>query len=83
MSQEIVRYNMKRLPVTKSHFKKEIREFIKGGGRVKKFPNEIEWDMFPYNDSYAMEKEKNEKGILDYEESRKPSGGKVFKNERG
>ena len=81
MSLEIARYNMKRLPVTKSNFKKEIREFIKGGGRVKKFPNEIEWDMFPYNDSYAMEKEKNEKGILDYEESRKFSGREVFKND--
>tara|TARA_R100000656_G_scaffold9230_1_gene10126 strand:- start:484 stop:702 length:219 start_codon:yes stop_codon:yes gene_type:complete len=72
---------MKRLPVTKSNFKKEIREFIKGGGKVKKFPDEIEWDMFPYNDDYAIEKEKNEKGILDYEESRKSIGSKMLKNE--
>ena len=71
----------KRLSVTRSNFKKEIREFIKGGGRVQKQPDELEWDMFPYNDSYAMEKEKNEKGILDYEESRKSFGGKVFKND--
>ena len=72
---------MKRLPVTRSNFKKEIREFIKGGGKVKKFPDEIEWDMFPYNDDYAIEKEKNEKGILDYEESRKSIGSKMLKNE--
>ena len=71
----------KRLPVTRSNFKKEIREFIKGGGKVKKFPDEIEWDMFPYNDDYAIEKEKNEKGILDYEESRKSIGSKMLKNE--
>jgi len=81
VSQEIARYNMKRLPVTKSNFKKEIREFIKGGGKIKKFPDEIEWDMFPYNDDYAIEKEKNEKGILDYEESRKSIGSKMLKNE--
>ena len=71
----------KRLSVTRSNFKKQIREFIKEGGRVHKQPDELEWDMFPYNDSYAMEKEKNEKGILDYEESRKSFGGKVFKND--
>ena len=71
----------KRLSVTRSNFKKEIREFIKEGGRVQKQPDELEWDMFPYNDSYAMEKEKNEKGILDNEESRKSFGGKVFKND--
>ena len=71
----------KRLSVTRSNFKKEIREFINEGGRVQKQPDELEWDMFPYNDSYAMEKEKNEKGILDYEESRKSFGGKVFKND--
>ena len=71
----------KRLSVTRANFKKEIREFIKEGGRVQKQPDELEWDMFPYNDSYAMEKEKNEKGILDYEESRKSFGGKVFKND--
>ena len=82
MSQEIARYKMKRLSVTRSHFKKEIRDFIKGGRRVQKQPDELEWDMFPYNDSYAMEKEKNEKGILDYEESRKLSGGEVFSNVR-
>jgi len=72
---------LKRLPVDKSDFKKDIRKFIRGGGRVHKLPAELEWDMFPYNDSYAMEKEKNEKGILDYEESRKSIGGKVFKDE--
>ena len=71
----------KRLSVTRSNFKKEIREFIKGGGRVQKQPAELEWDMFPYNDSYAMEKEKNEKGILDYEESRKFFGGKAQSND--
>ena len=71
----------KRLSVTRSNFKKEIREFIKEGGRVQKQPDELEWDMFPYNDSYAMEKEKNEKGILDYEERRKSIGREVFKDE--
>ena len=71
----------KRLSVDRSDFKKDIKKFIKRGGRVKKLPVEIEWDMFPYNDDYAIEKEKNEKGILDYEESRKSSGGKVLSNE--
>jgi len=72
---------LKRLSVDRSDFKRDIRKFISGGGRVQKLPAEIEWEMFPYNDSYAMEKEKNEKGILDYEESRNPSGGKVLSNE--
>ena len=71
----------KRLSTSRSDFKKYIKDFIKEGGRVQKLPDELEWDMFPYNDSYAMEKEKNEKGILDYEESRKSFGGKVFKND--
>ena len=71
----------KRLSTDRSDFKNYIKDFIKEGGRVQKLPDEIEWDMFPYNDSYAMEKEKNEKGILDYEESRKSSGGKVLSNE--
>ena len=74
---------LKRLSVDRSDFKRDIRKFISGGGRVLKLPAEIEWEMFPYNDSYAMEKEKNEKGILDYEENCKSIGGKVFKNERG
>ena len=81
MSQEIARYNMKRLPVNKSDFKKEIGAFIRGGGKVKKLPAEIEWDMFPYWDDCAIERNKNEKGILAYEESRKPIGGEIFKDE--
>ena len=56
---------MKRLPVNKSDFKKEIGAFIRGGGKVKKLPAEIEWDMFPYWDDCAIERNKNEKGILD------------------
>ncbi len=74
---------MKRLPINNSDFKKEIMTFIRGGGKVKKLPNEVEWDMFPYNDNYSIERQKNEKGILDYEESRQPIGRKVFKNDRG
>ncbi len=76
-----MKYNMKRLPVIKSDFKKEIRAFITGGGKIKKMPAEIEWEMFPYWDDCVIERNKNEKGILDYEESRKPVGGEVFKNE--
>ena len=72
---------MKRLPVAKSDFKKEIRAFIKGGGKIQKLPAEIEWEMFPYWDDCAIERNKNEKGILDYEESRKPVGGEIFKDE--
>ena len=72
---------MKRLPVNKSDFKKEIKAFIKGGGKVQKLPAEIEWDMFPYWDDCAIERNKNEKGILDYEESRKFSGREVLKND--
>lgn len=71
----------KRLSTGRSDFKDDIKAFIKGGGTVQKLPDELEWDMFPYNDSYAMEKEKNEKGILDYEESRKFSGREVLKND--
>jgi len=74
---------MKRLSINNSDFKNEIISFIKGGGKIKKLPNEVEWDMFPYNDDYSIEKQKNEKGILDYEESRKPIGRKVFKNDKG
>ena len=72
---------LKRLPVDRSDFKKDIRKFIKGGGRVRKLPAEIEWDMFPYNDNYAIEREKNEKGILDYEESRKSFREKTYRND--
>jgi hypothetical protein len=74
---------MKRLPINNSDFKKEIVNFIKGGGKIMKMPDEIEWDMFPYNDNYSIERQKNEKGILDYEESRRPRRGEVFKNDRG
>ena len=74
---------MKRLPINNSDFKKEIVNFIKGGGKIIKMPDEIEWDMFPYNDNYSIERQKNEKGILDYEESRRPRRGEVFKNDRG
>ena len=74
---------MKRLPIKNSDFKKEIVNFIKGGGKIIKIPDEVEWDMFPYNDNYSIERQKNEKGILDYEESRRPRRGEVFKNDRG
>ncbi len=73
---------MKKLPINNSDFKKEIISFIKGGGKIKKLPNEVEWDMFPYHDNYSIEREKNERGILDYEESRKSVRGEVFKNGR-
>ena len=71
---------MKRLPVQKSDFKKEIREFIKNGGSICKLPPEVEWDMFPYFDDSAILRNKNEKGILDYEESRKPIRSKIFQD---
>ena len=76
-----MKYNMKRLSVNKSGFKKEIKEFIKSGGNIHKLPPEIEWEMFPYFDDAAIERNKNEKGILDYEESCKPIRGEVFKDE--
>ena len=72
---------MKRLPVTKSNFKKEIKEFISSGGQIIKLPPEVEWDMFPYFDEAPLIRNKNEKGILDYEESRKPVRGEVLTNE--
>ena len=72
---------MKRLSVNKSGFKKEINEFIKKGGSVHKLPPEVEWNMFPYFDDAAIERNKNEKGILDYEESCKPLRGEVFKDD--
>jgi len=65
---------MKRFSVSRSKFKKEINLFIKAGGRIKKLKPEVEWEMFPYFDNSAIERNKNEKGILDYEESRKPIG---------
>ena len=70
----------KRLAITNSEFKKEIKAFVKGGGRVLKLPDEIEWDMFPYNDNHSMEKEKNEKGILDYEANCKFIRGEILQN---
>ena len=72
---------MKRLPVKKSNFKEQINEFIKNGGTVHKLPPEVEWNMFPYFDDAAIERNKNEKGILDYEESCKPLRGEVFKDD--
>ena len=72
---------MKRFSVSKSKFKKEITSFIKTGGRIKKLKPEVEWEMIPYFDNSAIERNQNEKGILDYEESRKPIGSEVFKDE--
>jgi hypothetical protein len=71
---------MKRLPIKNSKYKKEIVSFIKGGGKIQKIPDEVQWDMFPYNDNYSIERQKNEKGILDYEENHKSLRGEVFKN---
>ena len=76
-----MKYNMKRLSVNKSGFKKEINEFIKSGGSVHKLPPEVEWEMFPYFDDSAILRNKNEKGILDYEESCKPLRSEVLTNE--
>lgn len=71
---------MKRFPTIKSDFKKEIKEFIKTGGKIIKLPPEIEWEMFPYFDEAPIIRNKNEKGILDYEESRKPIRSKIFQD---
>ncbi len=76
-----MKYNMKRLPIQKSDFKKEIREFIKTGGKITKLPPEVEWDMFPYFDEAPLIRNKNERGILDYEESRKPVRGEILTDE--
>ena len=72
---------MKRLPIKNSDFRKEIKLFLKEGGKIKKIPDEVEWNMFPYFDDAAIERNKNEKGILDYEESCKPIRGEVFTDE--
>ena len=70
----------KTLSTENSNYKKEIRKFIRGGGKVNLLPDEIEWNMFPLFDEYQWVKNEKEKGILDYEESQKPRG-KTLDNE--
>ena len=51
-----------------------VEEFLKRGGKIKKLPNEVEWDMFPIK----SEKLFNPK-ILDYERDHRPRRAETFK----
>ena len=71
----------KKLSIENSDFKKEIRKFRNGGGKVQALPDEIKWNMFPLYDGYQLARDEKAKGILDYEESSKPLRGKTIKDE--
>ena len=71
----------KKLSIENSDFKKEIRKFRNGGGKVQALPDEIKWNMFPLYDGYQLARDEKAKGILDYEESSQPLRGKTIKDE--
>jgi len=70
---------LKKLSIDRSDFGKEIRKFSRNKGKIQVLQNEIQWEMFPFRNS--SEWHEKEKGILDYEESRRPLGEKKPKNE--
>ena len=72
---------LKKLSLDRSDFAKLIRKFSRNRGKIQVLPNELEWNMFPHRDN--SEYHEKDKGILDYEESRRPLGEKAPKNERG
>jgi len=71
---------LKKLSLDRSDFAKQIRKFSRNKGRIQVQPNELEWEMFPFKDN--SEYHEKDKGILDYEESRRPLGEKAPRNER-
>ena len=71
---------LKRLSLENSDFAKQIRKFSRNKGKVQVLPNELEWNMFPHRDN--SEYHEKDKGILDYEESRRPLREKAPRNER-
>ena len=71
---------LKKLSLDRSDFAKQIRKFSRNKGKIQVLPNEIEWEMFPYRDN--TEDNEKDKGILDYEESRRPLREKAPRNER-
>lgn len=71
---------LKKLSLDRSDFAKQIRKFSRNRGKIQVLPNELEWNMFPHRDN--SEYHEKDKGILDYEESRRPLGEKAPKNER-
>ena len=71
---------LKRLSLDRSDFAKQIRKFSRNKGKIQVLPNEIEWEMFPHKDN--SEYHEKDKGILDYEESRRPLREKAPRNER-
>ena len=72
---------LKKLSLDNSDFAKQIRKFSRNKGKIQVLPNEIEWEMFPFKDN--SEYHEKDKGILDYEESRRPLGEKKRDNGRG
>ena len=72
---------LKKLSSDRSDFAKQIRKFSRNKGKIQVLPNEIEWEMFPHKAN--SEYHEKDKGILDYEESRRPLREKAPKNERG
>jgi len=70
---------LKKLSIDRSAFGKQIRKFSRNRGKIQVLKNEIEWNMFPYRDNLGYHEK--DKGILDYEESRRPLGEKAPKNE--
>jgi hypothetical protein len=71
---------LKKLSLDRSDFAKQIRRFSRKKGKIQVLPNELEWEMFPFKDN--SEYHEKDKGILDYEESRRPLGEKAPRNER-
>ena len=71
---------LKKLSLDRSGYAKQIRKFSRNKGKIQVLPNELEWEMFPFKDN--SEYHEKDKGILDYEESRRPLGEKAPRNER-
>ena len=46
-----------------------IKEFLKRGGKIKKLPEEIEWDIIPLEEKMKL---KSDVETLDYERDHRP-----------